>query len=137
MPQLMRDGAKFEHAPALEEVIALLKDRANTVNELADAMMLFYREPKPDATLLQQHLTDTARSALTSFAAAAQGIDWTKEAIAALIKQVITDYAMKMPHLAMPLRLLVTGQLQTPSVDAVLALFGREVVLHRLAPYLK
>ncbi|MFZ9257241.1 MAG: glutamate--tRNA ligase, partial [Burkholderiaceae bacterium] len=43
MPQLMRDGAKFEHAPALEEVIALLKDRANTVNELADAMMLFYR----------------------------------------------------------------------------------------------
>ena len=137
MPQLMRDGAKFEHAPALEEVIALLKDRANTVNELADAMMLFYREPKPDATLLQQHLTDTARSALTSFAAAAQGIDWTKEAIAALIKQVITDYAMKMPQLAMPLRLLVTGQLQTPSVDAVLALFGREVVLHRLAPYLK
>jgi glutamyl-tRNA synthetase len=137
MPQLMRDGAQFEHAPALEEVIALLKDRANTVNELADAMMLFYREPKPDATLLQQHLTDTARSALTSFAAAAQGIDWTKEAIAALIKQVITDYAMKMPHLAMPLRLLVTGQLQTPSVDAVLALFGREVVLHRLAPYLK
>nr|NDG06482.1 glutamate--tRNA ligase [Oxalobacteraceae bacterium] len=137
MPQLMRDGAKFEYAPALEEVIALLKDRANTVNELADAMMLFYREPKPDATLLQQHLTDTARSALTSFAAAAQGIDWTKEAIAALIKQVITDYAMKMPQLAMPLRLLVTGQLQTPSVDAVLALFGREVVLHRLAPYLK
>ena len=137
IPQLMRDGAKFEHAPALEEVIALLKDRANTVNELADAMMLFYREPKPDATLLQQHLTDTARSALTSFAAAAQGIDWTKEAIAALIKQVITDYAMKMPQLAMPLRLLVTGQLQTPSVDAVLALFGREVVLHRLAPYLK
>ncbi|NCV85360.1 MAG: glutamate--tRNA ligase [Oxalobacteraceae bacterium] len=137
IPQLMRDGAKFEYAPALEEVIALLKDRANTVNELADAMMLFYREPKPDATLLQQHLTDTARSALTSFAAAAQGIDWTKEAIAALIKQVITDYAMKMPQLAMPLRLLVTGQLQTPSVDAVLALFGREVVLHRLAPYLK
>lgn len=137
MPQLMRDGAKFEHAPALEEVIALLKDRANTVNELADAMMLFYREPKPDAALLQQHLTDTARSALTSFAAAAQGIDWTKEAIAALIKQVITEQAMKMPQLAMPLRLLVTGQLQTPSVDAVLALFGREVVLHRLAPYLK
>jgi glutamyl-tRNA synthetase len=137
MPQLMRDGAQFEHAPPLEEVIALLKDRANTVNELADAMMLFYREPKPDATLLQQHLTDTARSALTSFAAAAQGIDWTKEAIAALIKQVITEHAMKMPHLAMPLRLLVTGQLQTPSVDAVLALFGREVVLHRLAPYLK
>jgi len=137
MPELMRDGARFENAPPLEDVIALLKDRANTVNELADAMMLFYREPKPDAALLAQHLTDVARAALRSFAEAAQGIDWTKEAIAALIKQVITDHGMKMPQLAMPLRLTVTGQLQTPSVDAVLALFGRQVVLERLASHLK
>ena len=137
MPELMRDGARFENAPPLEDVIALLKDRANTVNELADAMMLFYREPKPDAALLTQHLTDAARAALSSFAEGAKGIEWTKEAIAALIKQVITDHSMKMPQLAMPLRLTVTGQLQTPSVDAVLALFGRQVVLDRLAGHLK
>lgn len=137
MPQLIRDGAKFENAPPLEDVIALLKDRANTVNELADAMMLFYREPKPDAALLTQHVTDAARAALSSFAEGAKGIEWTKEAIAALIKQVITDHSMKMPQLAMPLRLTVTGQLQTPSVDAVLALFGRQVVLDRLASHLK
>ncbi len=137
MPQLMRDGAQFEGAPPLEDVIALLKDRANTVNELADAMMLFYREPKPDTELLKQHVTDVARAALGKFFEAAQQIDWTKEAIAALIKQVITEHAIKMPQLAMPLRLLVTGQLQTPSVDAVLALLGREVVLSRLRPYIK
>ncbi|MEK0434607.1 MAG: hypothetical protein RL369_656 [Pseudomonadota bacterium] len=137
MPQLMRDGAQFEGAPPLEDVIALLKDRANTVNELADAMMLFYREPKPDTELLKQHVTDVARAALGKFFEAAQQIDWTKEAIAALIKQVITEHAIKMPRLAMPLRLLVTGQLQTPSVDAVLALLGKEVVLSRLRPYLK
>ena len=137
MPALMRDGARFENAPPLEDVVALLKDRTNTVNELADAMMLFYREPKPDAALLTQHLTDTGRAALSSFAEGAKGIEWTKEAIAALIKQVITDHAMKMPQLAMPLRLTVTGQLQTPSVDAVLALFGRRVVLDRLASHLK
>jgi glutamyl-tRNA synthetase len=38
-----------------------------------------------------------------------------------------------MPQLAMPLRLLVTGQLQTPAIDAVLELFGRETVLARVA----
>ena len=38
-----------------------------------------------------------------------------------------------MPQLAMPLRLLLTRQLQTPSIDAVIELFGREVVLARLA----
>jgi glutamyl-tRNA synthetase len=37
-----------------------------------------------------------------------------------------------MPKLAMPLRVLLTGQTQTPSVDAVVALFPRQTVLKRL-----
>ncbi len=132
MPELERDGAQIDGGPALPEVIGLLKDRANTVNELADAAMLFYREPKPDPALLAQHLTDAARVALRQFATGAADIDWTREAISALMKQVLADCQLKMPQLAMPLRLLVTGQLQTPSVDAVLFLFGRDKVLSRL-----
>ncbi len=136
MPELERDGASFDGAPPLEQVIALLKDRANTVNELADAAMLFYREPKPDPALLAQHLTDAARAALAQFAEGVASVEWNKESVAALMKQVLADHQMKMPQLAMPLRLVVTGQLQTPSVDAVLALFGREVVLERIRRYL-
>lgn len=132
MPELERDGAQLDGGPSLPEVIGLLKDRANTVNELADAAMLFYREPKPDPALLEQHLTDAARVALQQFASAAADIDWTREAISALMKQVLADRQLKMPQLAMPIRLLVTGQLQTPSVDAVLVLFGRDKVLSRL-----
>lgn len=132
MPELERDGAQLDGGLSLPEVIGLLKDRANTVNELADAAMLFYREPKPDPALLEQHLTDAARVALQQFASAAADIDWTREAISALMKQVLADRQLKMPQLAMPMRLLVTGQLQTPSVDAVLVLFGRDKVLSRL-----
>ena len=132
MPELERDGAQLDGGPSLPEVIGLLKDRATTVNELADAAMLFYREPRPDPALLAQHLTDAARVALRQFATAAGDIDWTREAISALMKQVLADCQLKMPQLAMPLRLLVTGQLQTPSVDAVLFLFGRDEVLSRL-----
>ena len=136
MPELERDGASFDGAPPLEQVIALLKDRANTVNELADAAMLFYREPGPDPALLAQHLTEAARAALAQFAEGIASVEWNKESVAALMKQVLADHQMKMPQLAMPLRLIVTGQLQTPSVDAVLALFGREIVLERIRRYL-
>jgi glutamyl-tRNA synthetase len=38
-----------------------------------------------------------------------------------------------MPQLAIPLRVAVTGQTQTPAVDAVLALLGKETVLKRLS----
>ena len=136
LPQLECDGAKFESAPALSEVLGLLKDRANTITELADAAMLFYREPRPDPALVTQHITDAARTALRQFADGAKAIEWNKEAISALMKQVLAEQQMKMPQLAMPLRLAVTGQLQTPSVDAVLLLFGRDTVLQRLSAYL-
>jgi glutamyl-tRNA synthetase len=37
-----------------------------------------------------------------------------------------------MPQLAIPLRVLLTGRTQTPSVDAVVLLFERDTVLQRL-----
>ena len=132
-PVMEREGAQFDGAPPLDQVLGLMKDRTNTINELADAAMLFYREPKPDAALLTQHLTDAVRPALQQFADGCKTVEWNKEAIAALLKEVLAAHQLKMPQLAMPLRLLTTGQLQTPAVDVVLTLTGREVVLTRLA----
>jgi glutamyl-tRNA synthetase len=48
----------------------------------------------------------------------------------------VKSNGLKMPQLAMPLRRLVTGRTQTPSIDAVLELLGRETVLLRLSRHL-
>ncbi|MFZ3290523.1 MAG: glutamate--tRNA ligase [Telluria sp.] len=135
-PVLEREGAQFDGAPALPVAIALMKERANTINELADAAMLFFREPKPDAALLAQHLSDAARPALAQFAQRCESVEWTREALAALMKEVLAANSLKMPQLAMPLRLIVTGQLQTPAIDSVLQIFGRDVVLARIKKFL-
>jgi glutamyl-tRNA synthetase len=132
-PQMEKDGAVFTNAPALPAVIALLKERANTTVELGQAAMLFYRQPAADAALLTQHVTAAVLPALRQYAEACKTVEWNKAALSAALKQVLADHALKMPQLAMPLRLLLTGQLQTPSIDAVVELFGREVVLQRLA----
>ena len=124
--------AQFDGAPDLEAVIALLKERANTTVELANSAMLVYRQPQPEAALLAQHLTDAVRPALQAFAAQLATVTWNKADISAVMKSTLAEHGLKMPQLAMPLRLLITGQLQTPSIDAVLELFGREVVLSRI-----
>ena len=135
-PLMAEHGAQFDGAPELPAVIALMKDRFNTVNELAVAAMLFYRQPAPDADLLAQHVTDAIKPALAQFAEQLQAIDWNKEAVSAALKETLAAHKLKMPQLAMPLRLLITGQLQTPSIDAVIALFDRNVVLTRIRKYL-
>jgi len=132
LPKLERDGARFDGAPALPTVLGLMKERANTINELADAAMLFYRDPQPDAEQLALHLTEAVRGALALFAERCATVAWDKASLAAMIKEVLAAHSLKMPQLAMPLRLLLTGQLQTPAIDVVLELFGRDVVLARV-----
>ncbi|MGZ3182264.1 MAG: glutamate--tRNA ligase [Telluria sp.] len=134
-PRLVANGARFEHAPPLPAVIALMKERANTVVELSDAAMLFYREPQPDPALLAQHVTDAVKPALADFAARLATVEWNKPALGAMIKEVLAAHGLKMPQIAMPLRLFVTGQLQTPAIDAVLELFGREEVMARVRKF--
>jgi glutamyl-tRNA synthetase len=134
-PLMVQDGARFDGAPDLQAVIALMKERANTINELADAAMLFYRQPAPDDDLVAQHVTDAVKPALAQFAELCKAVEWNKPALSAAMKEVLAAHKLKMPQLAMPLRLIVTGQLQTPGIDAVLELFGREAVLARLATF--
>ncbi len=135
-PLLWAQGVVAE-SPDLSAVCELLRDRAQTVNELADQAHLFYRPTVPDAEQLAHHLSDAGRAALAELRDAMRNlVPWSREAIAATIKEVLKRHGLKMPQLAMPLRLIVTGREQTPAVDAVLALFGRDVVLARLDAYL-
>jgi glutamyl-tRNA synthetase len=133
-PQLRRLGASPERGPALSAAVALLKERATTIVHLAEAATLFYLEPHPSAGLVEEHLTEAVRPALRTLQARlAEAPAWDKVSISAAIKAALASSGLKMPQLAMPLRVIVTGRLQTPSIDAVLELLGRETVLARLA----
>ena len=116
-------------AAHLAAVLALMKDRCDTLIQLADAAMLFYREPKVDATLKAQTVTAAILPALAAFVEHAANIEWTRSEINALLKAVLTRFQLKMPQLAVPLRVLVAGQRETPSVDATLELFGKDRVI--------
>ncbi|MFZ9678597.1 MAG: glutamate--tRNA ligase [Quisquiliibacterium sp.] len=136
-PRLAARGAALaeSHAVAMDlaAIFALVKDRAGTLNELAELASMFYLEPQPGAEQLAEYLKPEARPALRAFADACERIDWTREAIAGVIKQVIGEHKLKMPQFAIPARVLVFGRAQTPALDAVLALLPRAVVIHRLS----
>ena len=132
-PELARIGAPVADGPPLAAAIALLKDRATSILHLAEAATLFYGEHKPDAALLATHLNDATKKALSLLMQKLAAGRWEKAAIAAAMKATLAESGLKMPQLAMPLRIVVTGRAQTPSIDAVLELIGRDKVLSRLA----
>jgi glutamyl-tRNA synthetase len=130
-------GGVLAGGPAPARVVALLKERARTLNELAEAALLFYGPYAVDPALLRQHVSGPSVAALQAFAERAAAVEWSRPAISVLIKQVIGEQGLKMPQLAVPLRVAVTGRTQTPSIDAVLELVGRDVVLQRLRAVLQ
>jgi len=133
-PELRRLGLSAAGGPDLASVIALLKDRATSINHLAEAATLFYGDGVPTPGLLLEHLTDKSRPALRMLLAQLTALPiWDRAALAGAMKAVLAASGLKMPQLAMPVRVLVTGRAQTPSVDAVLELLGRETVLSRLS----
>ncbi len=124
------DGAR---GPEPAEVAALLRDRVSTLAEMAGAARYFYAEVQPEPALVAQHVNDTNRSALREILDAMGSHAWTREAIASLLKSIAAKHGLKPPQIMMALRVLVAGTTQTPAIDAVLALLGRETVRQRIA----
>jgi glutamyl-tRNA synthetase len=135
-PFLTLDGCRLDGGPPLTSVIALLKDRVSTLRELADAAVFFYRPLAPSPALRAQHYDARIRPALADLLGRFNTITWNRAAINDAIKGVVAAHQLKMPKLAMPLRVMVTGETQTPSIDATLELIGHDEVLARMAAQL-
>jgi glutamyl-tRNA synthetase len=132
---LMAERGAQPDAAHLARVVALMKDRCDTLVALADAAMLFYRDVVVDPALKQENVGAAIVPALASFVEQATSIEWDRASIGALLKRVLAEHQLKMPQLAVPLRVLVAGRKETPSVDATLELFGRDRVLQALRAF--
>lgn len=116
----------------LPAICGLFKDRCDTTVVLADWAQRFYADITPNVDELAKHVTEGVRPAISMLAKMLEGSPWTREAIAEAVKETLRATGLKMPQLAMPVRVLVMGTAQTPALDAVLSLSVREKVLERL-----
>jgi glutamyl-tRNA synthetase len=116
----------------LAEICELFKDRCDTTKVLADWAVRFYQSVLPSPSDLAQHVTSAIRPALQALVEGLQVCEWNKASISMVIKSVLQVQGLKMPQLAMPVRVLLLGTPQTPSLDAVISLFPREEIFSRL-----
>ena len=130
-PFLAREGIAPD--ARLRGICDLFKDRCDTLVVLAQWARAFYADVTPVADEYAKHVTDAVRPAIAQLAERLQSCAWEAPAIATAIKDTLTACQLKMPQLAMPVRVLVMGTAQTPSLDAVLALSTKEIVLARLS----
>ena len=128
--QLQKKGiVADERLPA---ICALFKDRCDTTVALANWAAAFYADISVTEEDRAQHITEAVKPAIATLAEKLITATWDKASISAMIKEVLAAHSMKMPVLAMPVRVLVMGTSQTPSLDSVLEIFSKEKVIERL-----
>lgn len=128
--QLQKRGiVADERLPA---ICTLFKDRCDTTVALANWAAAFYADITVTEADRAQHITDAVKPAIATLVEKLMTVTWDKASIAVMIKEVLATHALKMPVLAMPVRVLVLGTSQTPSLDSVLEILSREKVIERL-----
>lgn len=130
--QLDKRGITAPVDQRLAGMCGLFKDRCSTTVELADWLAMYFVATSPSDEDRAAHVTDAVKPAIAALADRLAHADWNKAAISQAIKDTIAEHKLKMPQLAVPVRVLVCGRAQTPSIDAVLELFSRDEVVTRL-----
>lgn len=133
LPKFIADNIEIKSIEQLESIINLIKMRVDNLNDLYNECRYFYRVNKISYEDEVKFLNNNAISILNNFCDKLKIIEWNLENIKQVIKSTCNDLSIKMPELGMPLRVRVCGTTNTPSVDQVLFLIGKEEVLRRLS----
>ena len=135
--RLAKMNVEVKLQPKLHDVLGLYRERANNLNQLANDVAYFYALPRASAEDLEKHITSEIKPVLMDFLQKLVAIDWTAENIHAAINEIVTINQLKFPKVAMPLRVMITGIAQSPSIDQVMALLGQIETLNRIQNYIK
>lgn len=135
--RLSASGVAVTDTPSLSEVLALYRERTSTLNELAEQIRFFYCRPETlDPTAVEKHMAPDILPVLKALSVELESVEWNIEAIHHAIEHAVVSNSLKFPKVAMPLRLMLTGGLQSPSIDQVMRVLGKAETQARLSCFL-
>lgn len=133
------NGIEIADASSLVSAVTAYRERTSTVNELAEACLYLFQEfDDYDAGAAKKHLRPVAQEALELLRTRFSELqDWNQPELAQLVQGVLEELQLKMPKVAQPLRVTLTGASSSPSIDVVLELVGKATTLNRLERAIK
>ena len=118
----------------IEKLVVVLRERAQTLVEMADKAAPFFQEVViMDQEAAKKFLTAVVRPAFARLVAALdQTSVFEHDALEQGFKSVLAETGLSMGKLAQPVRVALTGTTVSPGIFDVMALLGRKRTLARL-----
>jgi glutamyl-tRNA synthetase len=137
--QLKQLGIESKKGPELTEVVLAQRERAKTLAEMAEKSRYFYQDIEHyDEKAAAKNLTPEIIPALEAVRDEIESLDdWSDEAIHQMIVEIAEDMELKLGQIAQPLRVALTGDVISPSIDVTLRLIGCKRAVSRLNKAIK
>jgi glutamyl-tRNA synthetase len=132
--QLNKLGLDLNAGPAPADVVVALRDRVQTLKEMAEKAVVWYQPlTEYDEAAVAKHFKPGAELALGKAREllGAAG-EWTVESVSAALHDVATALEIGMGKVAQPLRVAITGTQVSPDISQTVFLAGREEALKRI-----
>jgi glutamyl-tRNA synthetase len=117
------------------DVIALVKDRSKTLNDLIEISDVFFKETiSYDQDMSQKILDDSAIQVVKDLHAALSIEDnWRKDALESIFDNLMTQHELGLGKLIKPIRFALTGLGYGPGIFDMMFLLGKDRCLNRLS----
>ncbi|WP_289283109.1 MULTISPECIES: glutamate--tRNA ligase [unclassified Methylophaga] len=117
--------------PSLEKIAVLYQERAKTLVEMAESSLFFYNKVSSfDEKAAKKNLNQASLPLLQNMQSRLLALsEWLAEPIHTEIKACADMHEVGMGKVAQPIRVAITGNTVSPSLDVTLELLGRERTL--------
>jgi glutamyl-tRNA synthetase len=123
----------YSKGPKLSEIVIALRERAETLREMAVKSRYFYEDFTDYQEDAKKHFTPEAATFLQ---AAHHRLDvlnaWTDANLHQVIEDIAKQFELKLGKVAQPIRIAVTGAVVSPPLNITLRLLGKQLALRRI-----
>ena len=136
MYRLISMGVEVVDKGILNKAINLYKDREKNLNSFANDILFFFKDIKPSEELKNKYLNDSSKNIIKAFLGEINNLNWTDKDINAYLKEFVKKQKIKFPEIAMPLRIIIAGTDNTPSIGSIIFILGTDVVKKRISVFI-
>ncbi|MFT4635044.1 MAG: glutamyl-tRNA synthetase [Arenicella sp.] len=128
-------GKELPSGEYAESVVALIQERCKTLIDVVDQTHYFFAEIESyDPAALKKWVKPVSPELLEALIIKLEALDhWSAGGVQASVQAVVDEHQVGFAKVAQPVRIAVTGSTMSPSIDATLALLGREKSMQRLS----
>ena len=132
-PKLIDAKVETINDELLINAIELYQDREKNLNLFSEDILFFFKEVNPTEDLKTKYLDEKSKSLVQVFINQLDGLNWTIEDMNSFIKEFVKKQKIKFPEIAMPLRTIIAGTDNTPSIGSIIFILGIDIVRKRIS----